>query len=703
MFKPVFRSIVSGKKVDSESFDSRWLLFGELHLSDSTSDEDVFLVPASGQSSISPFFAERGCSGSFPKSTLPAETDLDSLLSLGDHLEKYVNNKANADTWFRTPPLEPNISNSANLLPLEELIAKDLAALEAAFSRPRSDIEATDECVPLSRVRRPSHRAPAYLSAHTEDWENVGLKGVVPRRILSRIRVENLTIYENCMMARLADNLAIYVAKRINKLKKILRAYEESCDMGQDLVGTHFRQRRVAHIWGEMFQGNIGGSLIESNLNELEKIYFRLLGLKNRPLYRAIPHDTKVPRDLKNTNILTNDPLYRKGAELWLEWRRKDQESDLSLQQQYERQQKACRAMNHFAFLLCLRALKILDPKVASQLANIAIVPPLKKTIICLGHSFSIEWHRDGSIALRSGDESCSSELRVASLPANLAGVSSKDDAKLIIDQWSADENKWNLVLYLEDDSHMVAGSTWFNSAGNEEDAEVKLPQNFMVFGVSPLNIGSTEKVARAIRWFFANHVLKTYPHRFEITHNPDSLKEYTNHEWLKHEGSDYCICDTPNELIVSEISAKLEAQKNELKDLEKKLTEIPKSGRNHGGQGRGVDKAAEKDIKLQIDTAKSSCSDWETAQTAIQTGIEIIKLIKSCPVCHSEAADTIFSARDNGCYHCKCNSCKTTWGLEPRDNSRVPILIPGGKVIEQKGFNVDRIYGADFLAPYKK
>ena len=693
MSEPVLYSIISEKRLPLGDLSSRWLLWGEFRFPHDSLNGGTFLVPSYDQSSFSLAIQNRRYSGPFANSTLPSETDVESLLSLGSHLEEFVEARETGGRWLATPPIEPSISEAAQLLPLEEQVISDLPALEEVFARPRSDIETEEESILVSRARRLSKKAPGYLAAHSEDWERVGLRGVIPKKLLSRIRVENLAIYENCLMVRLVDNLVVHTGRRIEKLKKILRSYEESCDMGKDLIGTRFRRDRIATIWGMLFEESVGGEWIRENLRRLEQMYFELLGLKNFQLYRVIPRDAKVPRDLKNSNILSNDPLYRRGAGLWLAWRKKDRETELSAEEQSERQQSVCRFMELFGVLLCLHALNILYPGIKDWIESRPIHPGVRFDADRFSRKFTFEWRRTGEVVLACGDF----QLRIVSVPANLAGVPTPEDARMLVDSFapaSSNRKRWTLLLHLEDVGGGRETIRCFNSVGNEADPDIPLPERLMIFGVSPLSIGSGEKVGRALRWFFAMVDLADYPHAFTTSGTVECLEREirSQAEWLKKEDSKrFLICAPLSDKRLL-IDAENEATRT-VKKFESQLQELRQS--KSGNKGR------EKDLKHKLDKAQKDLGQIEHAKSEINNGLEVVDRFTVCPVCHNEHQNAYFEARVRGCFRNECSECGSIWEIrkeDGEDGGRFPVLIPTGSLLMNEDDSVDRLYGADLL-----
>ena len=173
------------------------------------------------------------------------------------------------------------------------------------------------ERVPLAKARRLPIKAASYLASHTEDWERPLILSVLPKRILSEVRQDQIDIYENRVAARLVDHLVRYLDRRISVVRKWLKVFQDKEDYSNAVGGTYLRRQRISKLWGEAIDANETRKRAQATLEELERLKYRLMGLMESPLYRDVPRRADVAPTLQTTNILANDQNYRRVAELW--------------------------------------------------------------------------------------------------------------------------------------------------------------------------------------------------------------------------------------------------------------------------------------------------------------------------------------------------------------------------------------------------
>ena len=124
---------------------------------------------------------------------------------------------------------------------------------------------------------------------HTEDWDHRRLRGISPKRILAEVRHDQFDIYENRVTARLLDNLAAYLNRRISKLNSLIRMFQEKEDFSSEMSGTYQRHRRISKLWGESIDANEGRRKAEATLKELERLKYKLMSLHGSTLYEEVP------------------------------------------------------------------------------------------------------------------------------------------------------------------------------------------------------------------------------------------------------------------------------------------------------------------------------------------------------------------------------------------------------------------------------
>ncbi len=275
-------------------------------------------------------------------------------------VEQVAHQLADATAWsdrVAVLPLVPAIDAAVRLSPLDRHILGDLAHLQFVCKRPRLNLKIEEERLPIARARRFPERSTAALVAHPEDWEHRTLSSIRPARVLAIQIEDEWDLYENRVAVRLVDHLLAYLGRRVDTLRKIQRTYEEGEDFADETRGSHRRGRRLFTLWGRLFTAPSLHDELMISLRLLARAQRDLQALLDTRLYQHIPRSTSVAVALRPTNILTNDPHYRKVADLWRAWARDGHIRRPSRAELARTRQRQCRAFDAFAELVVLRAL----------------------------------------------------------------------------------------------------------------------------------------------------------------------------------------------------------------------------------------------------------------------------------------------------------------------------------------------------------
>jgi Domain of unknown function (DUF2357) len=242
---------------------------------------------------------------------------------------------------------------------------------------PHAHLDAIVEPVLASRARRIPPRALEHLAEHSGDWQQRTLRGIVPRRILSQHPDEQLDVYENRLVARTIDRLLAYLRRREAELAVCAEQLEagdagdlderrKAGDAGDlderrkagesyDLGGPHWLARRLASLWGTTFASAEQRERVAWLRRQAEVRRRRVGGLKDSPLYAAVPRHAAVGGELRRTNVLVNHQHYQRVVALW---RVLEQEApEVATRDRYAAEQAARRAFDAFALLLVMRSL----------------------------------------------------------------------------------------------------------------------------------------------------------------------------------------------------------------------------------------------------------------------------------------------------------------------------------------------------------
>lgn len=715
----MYRDRLTGRRVSTPPLTGtlvgRWVLDAttvEVFMNSAAAAAGEFLVPeASGHWHVLTGDGERQ-SGTVARAHAPEDLEAESVRTIGDRLDELAEGGATWLEWIDVVPLVPGISEQVDLLPLERLIQdqRNFGALKTICWKPRAHLHVEIERAPVSKARRVPAAAASYLAAHTEDWDRPLLRGILPKRILAEVRQDQVDIYENRVAARLLDNLGAYLNRRIQLLRRLLKVFQEKEDYSSSIGGTYQRERRMSQLWGESIDANEGRRKAEVALKELEALKYRLMGLLGSPLYDEVPRRAHVATTLKTTNVLANDQHYRRVAELWREWARTGAGRTQSPAEVHAEAQRLSRGLDAFAMLLAVRALDTLG----YEPSDAALAEPIArgKTLRVQGHGLelTLSWRSDGTIGVGVGER----ELAIVALTANLsAGGDDRVRESLRRIRAALDErnNRDLLVLFLASDEGQASTEAELlaslHTVGND-------PRHALAgvgcLPVSPWELGSTERVARALRWFLASARFLDYPLRVVVPEGARDLIDLREHaRWIASlDGGATLELRTPphdyewEALDVESIARTAEANLQEAIAERQRLTDELRDAVRRGKTGSlGRQKHDAREAVLRCERiAKASNDLAEQLRGAHARAIALLE----CPTC-GQTADPArdFEPRDRGSFRCECRDCGTTWGTRLcGDGHRYATMLPSGDFVDadQQGPGwEDRVYGCDILA----
>lgn len=472
----------------------------------------------------------------------------------------------------------------------------------------------------------------------------------------------------------------------------------------------------MSQLWGESIDANEGRRKAEVALKELEALKYRLMGLLGSPLYDEVPRRAHVATTLKTTNVLANDQHYRRVAELWLEWARTGAGRTQSPAEVHAEAQRLSKGLDAFAMLLAVRALDTLG----YEPSDAALAEPIArgKALRVHGHGLelTLSWRSDGTIGVGIGER----ELEIVALTANLsAGGDDRVRESLRRIRAALDErdNRGLLVLFLASDERQASTEAELlaslHTVGND-------PRHALAGGgclpVSPWELGSTERVARALRWFLSSACFLDYPLRVVVPEGAKDLIDLREHaRWIvSADGGATLELRTPphdyewEALDVESIARSAEANLQVARADHTRLTEeLRDVTRRMGGTGLLNRQKHEAAVKVQ------RCEQVAKASRELARRLHEVRprasAMLDCPTC-GQAADPAqdFEPRDRGSFQCACRGCGTVWGARLCGaGHRYATMLPSGDFVDASesgpGWE-DRVYGCDILAlPAKK
>lgn len=710
-------------QTESDGADNRLTILGQWRLSKNLPEGNFlnsvpvpahdFLVPeiSGGWTFLSP--EGRRLEGVYPKSQLPDELESESIRTLGEHLKQLITEEGRWCDWLDIVPLVPSMSEAVEILPLEQKIRESFGHLESVCTKPRAHLHVEVERVNIAKARRVPASAPAYLAAHTEDWDRPLLKGVLPKRVLAEVRHDQIDIYENRVAARLIDNLLFYLQRRIQVVSKLLKVFTDKENYSSKAGGTYLRQNRILKLWGNSIDSNEGRKKAERTLKELEWLKYKLMGLMDSALYREVPKRSYVATTLRMTNILANDQQYRHVAELWTEWSKSGFAKSKSPKEVYSAYQELCNGLDAFATLLVVRALDELGYAPADDTLLEKLSPGSTFPVAGNGIRFDFSWDLDGTVSLLLGKF----RLRFISFANNFALCANKDQMQTVLDKCKAlagDEREKIVLLYASSDEYKSSSlpleiQRSLHTVGN--DPRTNMPPSVGLLPVSPWEIGSVERVARALRWYLDSERFLDCPITLSVDKTGTiDLKAGIRDGWIEVLNGEVKVMRPPMDFEWQQLDLArqlLQAQRRlvdtetEHERLSAELREAVRDGKT--GTLNQQKKAAQQEkvaLDKMVESLKGLVADFESARAKMES-------LVVCPACGTTADSKLhFEIRGRGSFHCECPDCGSWWGTRICDGGhKFSVMLPG-KWHEAEtslaGWE-DVTYGSDLLAVPEK
>jgi len=636
----------------------------------------------------------------FPAWQIPVDSAADSL---GFFVKQYQQMLLKQSTWqdlANLSPLAPEIASAIQIQPLEKSIKDAIPHLEEICHRPRSYLKMETEKLPVARVQRIAPHAIAYLTSHTEDWECKTFRGVRPKNVLSLVREELLDIYENRVTVRLIDHVLVYLRQRIRDVENLKNELEQALNFSEVSQSIHWRNReRICHLWGEDFDAAPQLRVAEVTLDFLKQIKQKLLSLTDTDLYKAIPRRAEVESTLRNTNILIGDRHYREIAKLWREWSKWRSQKSKTAQQLFDFYQQTINGFEAFCFLLCSKVLIKTERDLGFGYSSDSALPErgqssysLQKDAYRESESLNFQWLEDGSIQLESEGLGI---LKFIPLVAQLAKSPDEQTSEQIlkllekVSGQAVSQQHQTIILYFgtAQDLSQISPKLqrYFNTIGNDFlnadlNQRLKSDRRLALLPVSPFDILSTERVARAIQWWIYSQKYSAYPIKKALEFRlPDQLLQQLQQSGMVRQNPQN------NQLLVMR-PLSLDDRKVFTNNLHSMIKREEAKGNSSKGEV----------VKLR---------QLENLTESIEREFESFL---TCPTCQANYSATSFDINleniGNDCFKADCQRCKTTWGLQRcgQCQTNYPYIKLDGANLEINDRSVgwcDRVFGRDVLA----
>ena len=547
----------------------------------------------------------------------PAELDTDSFVRLSEALGAEPDWQALA----ATPAVAQKLSERARPQPLDRHIGAYLHHLQHVSYRPRMHLRVEEERVPVSRARRTPVRAVADLVSHPADWEHRTLRSIQPARVLARLIEDEWNLYENRVAARLVDHLLAYLARRLEELLKIEEALQTSRDHGDEAKTSFWRARRIMSLWAETLDSKTEEDL-KRTIRQVERAQRELQSLLDSPLYRHIPRRATVPVSLRPTNILVNDPHYRKVAALWRAWAKYGHKRQETRRERLERRQREAGAWDQFVYHLVVRAFAGLGWTVRLAGGGTRLSKPGWRDV-------ELSQSEVGLVHCRSVGEG--SDLTLLPACASFA----VEESEPVTDALSQLGCSAGEVVLAHVGEPLPAGESDTASGWSFAGKPVLL-------GCSPWSIDSEERAARLIGGWVSRACSMPYP----VSAEAPALPSPPSWDWLQHRPPHAVALRPPRADEARGVQSWLEERRRE--QTQKALFA--------------------KKAKLAYELAPGKALD-ALEELARRAALDL-RHLGDCPVCREQGVVQPRSGRgDDGSdstWWAMCGNCGSEWGLRP-------------------------------------
>ena len=603
-----------------------------------------------------------------------ASEDLEALASLAQTLDTAVD----SGSWrslLGTALLSGHDDDTVALEQRERLLNEKLPSIARVTERFITRLGETSELLPVARVKRPARRALDRLAAHTEDWAGRTLSGPVPRRALAVTRDEDANLYENRMVTELVH--PILSSALLSRIRKLRRLVSDLADLDPaQHVGTYQRTERLYSFWGaDALKASETQVHAEQTLAVLERLSGWVQALRGSTLSVLLRGQTTGQRSLRQTNVISNDLHYRAAGEVWTAYQLPEVEVETP-EEKSERLVARHHTFDLYVLGLFVRALDSLGYKPTAD-----TLPELDGTVELSGVWGPASLCRASDGVLTVECQGVSSRF----VPL-LDMVAPDDDHSFISKRWSAlstEVNRATVVVYLASATSIRSMPDLKVAAAMcsaMDDSQTPGP-HLTGIPVSPLEITSLERIARAVGLAVRAPMLAAYPPLLNLGSEPMPAR-------LVHHLEAAGIGD-PN------LSPLLHRAGNDLA-LRRSLTP---------GERTRLDTT----VRALTDAVRGT--GWQRDHghhisqvlESFERAAVLLDSLLSCPAC-SVPADTRRLQRDGDIFTIECQSCGTRWGHERCGScqSRIPIIEPEQELLspDVKGPGwVERIFGQDALA----
>jgi hypothetical protein len=437
--------------------------------------------------------------------------------------------------------------------------------------------------------------------------------------VLARQIEDEWNLYENRVAVRLVDNLLAYLAKRLEELRKIKQSLELN-DYTKEIRGTSYRRaRRIAMLWSTTLESKTEEEL-RHTMKRLELAQRDLQTLLDSPLYLQVPRRETVPLALKATNILVNDPNYRKVAALWRAWVKFGHKHHETIKQRAARRQREAVAWDRFVQHLVVRAFTSLEWSASEQ-----------------GHGWSLSksgWRNVQVLIGANGVVRVVGERTLRLLPL-CADLSAADGAATLEQVKTLDDTRDELVLV-----HVGRAASLPDA---DRASGWSIGRCAVLFACSPWGIDSEERMARLIHGWLSRAAVPTYPSMAMIR----ALPEWPGRrDWLRYEDGYLVALRAPKEYELADARSWSSAK------------------------ARVLDSDAQRAKAAKQAFATAPREAIASFEKFLEDGCKQLAGLDTCPICGTEGRMEPRPGRrsdgSDATWWTRCSACDSQWGTRP-------------------------------------
>ena len=192
-------------------------------------------------------------------------------------------------------------------------VQKHLPYLVNIFRRPYIHLKETETLQSVDTAMRINHKTINHLSKHSENWKSIDMRNgsIEPDKLLTKIYIDDYSIYENVVFFNLINNISSFLIKTIYYLTEILETFNESIKL--DAVNRFNHQMYYLAI-GKLYVGfyNMENtSEVNAVLESAKQLYKQINQYKVRDVYTKNLKAKPINGEIKKTNLFSMHKDYK--------------------------------------------------------------------------------------------------------------------------------------------------------------------------------------------------------------------------------------------------------------------------------------------------------------------------------------------------------------------------------------------------------